>query len=79
MLIDKPLADQISLPLRICSAPGAIVCAVLSRPRWLLAIPDAIRQLEDLDRELLVRRDIEQVFGVSRARAAQLMHASAPI
>ena len=45
-----------------------------ARPQWLLAIPDAIRQLEDLDRELLVRRDIEQLFGVSRARAAQLMH-----
>ena len=45
-----------------------------ARPRWLLAIPNAIRQLEDLNRELLVRRDIEQLFGVSRARAAQLMH-----
>ena len=45
-----------------------------ARPQWLLAIPDAIRQLEALDRELLTRRDIEQLFGVSRARAAQLMH-----
>ena len=45
-----------------------------ARPRWLLAVPDAIRQLEELDRELLVRRDIEQLFNVSRARAAQLMH-----
>ena len=45
-----------------------------ARPQWLLAIPDAIRQLEILDRELLTRRDIEQLFGVSRARAAQLMH-----
>ena len=34
-------------------APGA------ARPQWLLAIPDAIRQLEALDRELLTRRDIE--------------------
>ena len=42
-------------------------------PRWLLAIPDAIRQLEQLDRELLTRRDVEQLFGVSRARAATLM------
>ena len=42
-------------------------------PRWLLAIPDAIRQLEALDREVLTRRDIEQLFGVSRARAATLM------
>ena len=42
-------------------------------PRWLLAIPDAIRQLAALDREVLTRRDIEQLFGVSRARAATLM------
>ena len=45
-----------------------------ARPQWLLAIPDAIRQLEALDRELLVRRDIERLFNVSRSRAAQLMH-----
>ena len=42
-------------------------------PRWLLAIPDAIRQLAALDREVLTRRDVEQLFGVSRARAAMLM------
>ena len=42
-------------------------------PRWLLAVPDAIRQLEALDRDLLTRRDVEQLFGVSRARAATLM------
>ena len=42
-------------------------------PRWLLAIPDAIRQLEQLDRDLLTRRDLERLFGVSRARAATLM------
>ena len=44
-----------------------------AEPRWLLAIPDAIRQLEELDRELLTRRDLEQLFGVSKARAATLM------
>ena len=42
-------------------------------PRWLLAVPDAIRQLETLDRDLLTRRDVERLFGVSRARAATLM------
>ena len=42
-------------------------------PRWLLAVPDAIRQLETLDRDLLTRRDMERLFGVSRARAAQRM------
>ena len=44
-----------------------------ARPRWLLAIPDAIRQLEALDQDLLTRRDIEQLFGVSKVRAVQLM------
>ena len=42
-------------------------------PRWLLAVPDAVRQLEKLDRDLVTRRDLERLFGVSRARAAQLM------
>ena len=44
-----------------------------AKPRWILAIPDAIHQLNQLDRELLTRGDIEQLFGVSRARAATLM------
>ena len=46
-----------------------------ARPRWLLALPDAIAQLDALDRPLLIRRDIEALFGVSRARAATLMRA----
>ena len=44
-----------------------------AKPRWLLAIPDAISQLEQLDRSLLTRGDIEQLFGVSTARATILM------
>ena len=44
-----------------------------AQPRWLLAIPDAIQQLEALDRDLLTRRDLEALFGVARARAATLM------
>ena len=44
-----------------------------AKPRWLLTIPDAIGQLEELDRSLLTRRDLERLFGVSRARAATLM------
>ena len=44
-----------------------------ARPRWLLTLPDAIAQLDALDRPLLTRRDLEQLFGVSRARAATLM------
>ena len=46
-----------------------------ARPQWLLAIPDAIAQLDALDRPLLTRRDLEQLLGVSRARAATLMRA----
>ena len=37
------------------------------------AIPDAISQLEQLERTLLTRRDIEHLFGVSKVRAAALM------
>ena len=44
-----------------------------AKPRWLLSIPDAISQLEQLDRTLLTRRDIEHLFGVSKVRAAALM------
>ena len=46
-----------------------------ARPRWLLALPDAIQQLEALDRPLLIRRDLEALLGVSRAMAATLMRA----
>ena len=46
-----------------------------ARPRWLLAIPDAIRQLDVLDRDLLTRRDLERLFGVSKVRAVALMKA----
>ena len=52
---------------------GSSGSAVPATPRWLLAIPDAIRQLAALDREVLTRRELEQLFGVSRARAATLM------
>ena len=37
-----------------------------AKPRWLLALPDAIRQLEQLDRDLLTRRDLERLFGAGR-------------
>ena len=46
-----------------------------AKPRWLLAIPDAIRQLEKLDQDLLTRRDMERLFGVSKVRTAALMTA----
>ncbi len=44
-----------------------------AKPRWLLSIRDAISQLEQLDRTLLTRRDVERLFGVSKAGAATLM------
>ena len=46
-----------------------------AKPRWLLAIPDAIKQLEALDQDLLTRRDLERLFGVSKVRAVALMRA----
>ena len=39
-----------------------------AKPRWLLSIPDAVSQLEQLN-----RRDVERLFGVSKVRAATLM------
>ena len=54
-------------------ATGCQVPTVPARPRWLLALPDAIAQLDALDRPLLTRRDLESLFGVSRALAATLM------
>ena len=44
-----------------------------AKPRWLLALPDAIEQLEAFDRPVVTRRDVERLFGVSRAWAALLM------
>jgi hypothetical protein len=44
-----------------------------AKPRWLLAIPDAIAQLGGLHRDLLTRRDLEQLFGISKPQAAILM------
>jgi hypothetical protein len=43
-------------------------------PLWLSRIPDAVAQLDALDRDSITRRDLEQLFGISRALAAQLMH-----
>ena len=41
------------------------------KPRWLLAIPDAIKQLDRLKRDQLTRRDLEVLFGVSKVTAAK--------
>ena len=53
--------------------PTAGAGAVPAKSRWPLAIPDAFRQLEALDREVLTRRDIERRFGVSMVRVTALM------
>src|ERR1700674_506737 len=43
-------------------------------PNWYPRIPDAIAQLEVLERDLLTRTDLEVLLGVSRPRASQLLH-----
>ena len=43
-------------------------------PNWYPRIPDAVAQLEALDRDLLTRTDLEVLLGVSRPRASQLLH-----
>ena len=55
------------------ATPALRIATVPAKPRWLLAIPGAISQLENLDRQLLTRRDIERLFGVGKVRAAALM------
>ena len=60
-------------------AMGSQAAAALAGPRWLLAIPDAICQLEELDRDLLTRRDLEHRFGVAdvaRGLALRMDHGS---
>ena len=44
-----------------------------AKPRWLLAIPDAISQLEQLDRTLLTRRDVERRVEGQGGEAAELV------
>ena len=66
----QPYILPTSRPIK-CSSGSAVPAT----PRWLLALPDAIRQLEQLDRDLLIRRDLERLFGVSKGRAVALMTA----
>ena len=54
---------------------GSQAAAVLAGLRWLLAITQRHRATLKLDRELLTRRDLERLFGVSKVRAAALMTA----
>ena len=54
---------------------GAGFFAVSRIPAGCSPSPDAIRQLEQLDRDLLIRRDLERLFGVSKVRAVALMTA----
>jgi len=43
-------------------------------PAWLTSLPDAIEQLEALERETLTRWDIQQLLGVSKRQAVVLAH-----
>ena len=44
-----------------------------AKPMWLLKIPDAVRQLEKLEREIITRSDVQTLFGVSKSQANNLM------
>ena len=44
-------------------------------PRWLLSLPDAVAKLERHDADVLTRRDLQDLLGVSRTRAHLLMRA----
>ena len=65
---------RVTIPT-LTPATSCEIRKVPARPRWLLALPDAIQQLNALDRPLLVRRDLDldARVGVSRARTATLM------
>ena len=41
---------------------------------WLTALPDAIDQLEALQRDTITRRDLEALLGLSKRFAVVLMH-----
>lgn len=43
-------------------------------PAWLTSLPDAIEQLEALERETVTRWDIQQLLGVSKRQAVVLAH-----
>src|SRR5262245_29274531 len=46
----------------------------MSRPSlWPDRVPDAIVQFNALEHDLVTRRDLESLLGVSRPRAAELM------
>ena len=40
---------------------------------WLLSVADAGAQLESFERDLLTRRDLEELLGIGRSRACELM------
>lgn len=44
-------------------------------PSWLPALPDAVAQLEAFQPRVVTRQDLQDLLGVSRSRAAQLMRA----
>lgn len=45
-----------------------------AKPRWWLRIPEILPALENLDAPWLDRAAIEQVFGLRRRRAIELLH-----
>jgi hypothetical protein len=45
-----------------------------AKPEWLLRLPDIRAHLECLDTPVVDRAVIEQIFGLKRRRAIELMH-----
>lgn len=45
-----------------------------AKPRWWLRIPEILPAIENLDAPWLDRAAIEQVFGLRRRRAIELLH-----
>ena len=45
-----------------------------AKPQWLLRLPQIIEALESMITPVVDRASIEQLFGVSRRRAIQLLH-----
>ena len=44
-----------------------------ARPKWLLRVPDAIEQLDRLNRDIVTRLDVQTLLGVGKSRANTLM------
>ena len=44
-----------------------------AKPKWLMKVPDAVRQLESLDRDIITRSDVQTLLDIGKSRANTLM------